>query len=66
MLQYDANEMLLQRVVAASTKVLDVLEQMINAPKATWLQQLTIANHCREDPRDSQCGMRIPDSSTSC
>jgi len=48
MLQHDANELLLERVVAASTKALDVLEQMIEDPKATWMQKLTISTKILE------------------
>ncbi len=43
MLQHDANEMLLQKVVKASSKALDVLEQMIEDPKISWMQKSLIA-----------------------
>ncbi len=43
LLQHDANEMLLQKVVKASSKALDVLEQMIEDPKISWMQKSLIA-----------------------
>ncbi len=43
MLQHDANEMPLQKVVKASSKALDVLEQMIEDPKISWMQKSLIA-----------------------
>ncbi len=43
LLQHDANQMLLKRVVAASTKALDTLERMVEDPNATWMQKLTIS-----------------------
>ncbi|MEN9222792.1 MAG: hypothetical protein Q6M04_10185 [Thermostichus sp. BF3_bins_97] len=48
LLQQEANERILEKVVAASTKALDALEQMIEDPKLSWMQKLNVAGRILE------------------
>lgn len=43
-----ANERIVDRLVKASTKALDTLEQMIEGPKLSWMQKLTVAGRILE------------------
>ncbi|NJK64466.1 MAG: hypothetical protein HC921_18835 [Synechococcaceae cyanobacterium SM2_3_1] len=48
LLQHEANQRILERVVAASTKALDHLEEMIEDPNSSWMQKMTVARKILE------------------
>lgn len=48
LLQHEANQRILERVVAVSSKVLDHLEGMIENPNSSWMQKLTVAGKILE------------------
>ncbi len=42
LLQHDANQMLLERVVATSSRALSALESVIDDPRVSWMQKMVI------------------------